>query len=642
MTIDVVFKAIDNITKTTNAISDGLKGVENNVSKFADKAMKLNQTVELFDKMGAAATSITEPYRVFESSMAELSAITGIAGDELADLGKTAREIGVQSGLGAAGAVDAFKLLASQIDVSKIGISGLKDLQKETITLAQASGMSLEEAANSMAGTINQFGLEATEANRVINVLAAGSKYGAAEIPELAQSFKVVGAAASAAGLSVESTAGALEVLSKSNIKGAEAGTSLRNIMLKMQTVLGVDFTKTSLTEALDALKPKLTDATYLSKVFGMENIAAAQYLIGNADAVKEMTDRVTATSVASEQAAINTDTWNHRIEIQKAKFNEFFMSLTESNQGVFQAIQVGSQMCGMFLTFSPILSGATALFGGLTKATSFMKTGIIKLFPSFVTLIAQTWAWTAAMLANPVTWIVVGIMALIAAIAICWVKFAEFRAVIMTAWDTIKGFGQALFDWLLAPFKSVFAIAKGLIGALGALFKGDFSGAMDSIKGGINGSIEAYTKPIQTIVSTVKETPGNYNKHLTEERGKQSKDKNEKAAVSSNGSIENTTPIATIPPIGNNINTVAAPAAGSIDINNVPMPVPASNVQLPSDSSSEQVTINYNPTINISSDMTQKSKDDLLTLIKAQASEVAAIIAEHLRKGERGSYGLS
>lgn len=71
-------------------------------------------------------------------------------------------------------------------------------------------------------------------------------------------------------------------------------------------------------------------------------------------------------------------------------------------------------------------------------------------------------------------------------------------------------------------------------------------------------------------------------------------------------------------------------------------MPVPASNVQLPSDSSSEQVTINYNPTINISSDMTQKSKDDLLTLIKAQASEVAAIIAEHLRKGERGSYGLS
>ena len=79
-------------------------------------------------------------------------------------------------------------------------------------------------------------------------------------------------------GLDVESTAGALEVLSQANLKGSEAGTALRNIILKLNTELGVNLAETSLGTALEALKPKLTDATYLSKLFGMENIAAAQF----------------------------------------------------------------------------------------------------------------------------------------------------------------------------------------------------------------------------------------------------------------------------------------------------------------------------------------------------------------------------
>ena len=93
-------------------------------------------------------------------------------------------------------------------------MDGLNTLQEKSITLAQASGMSLDAAAEALAGTVNQFGLGADQAERVINVLAAGSKYGAAEIGELAQGFKVAGASASAMGLSVEETAGALEVLS--------------------------------------------------------------------------------------------------------------------------------------------------------------------------------------------------------------------------------------------------------------------------------------------------------------------------------------------------------------------------------------------------------------------------------------------
>ena len=136
-------------------------------------------------------------------------------------IAKAARDTGRESGLGAKGAVDAFALLASQIQIDKIGMQGLMQLQKETITLSHASNMSMADAATAMAATINQFGLGAGEANRVINVLAAGSKYGASEIMDLAQSFKVTGSVAASAGLTIEQTAGALEVLSQSNLKGA-------------------------------------------------------------------------------------------------------------------------------------------------------------------------------------------------------------------------------------------------------------------------------------------------------------------------------------------------------------------------------------------------------------------------------------
>lgn len=265
-------KIVQVVEKVDESVQNSTRQITEHVDKSANafgglqkqiERISLTSIIEQVKQLAEGVANLTGPGIGFEQSMADLSSITGIAGDELRDLGKVARQTGKESGLGAQQAANAFALLASQIQVDKIGMEGLKALQQNTITLSHAAGMSMNDAATALAGTINQFGLQATEANRVINILAAGSKYGAAEIVDLSQSFKVVGAAANAAGLTVEDTAGAIEVLSKNNLKGAEAGTALRNIMLKMQTVLGVDFRKNSFSDALDALKPRLTDAAY-------------------------------------------------------------------------------------------------------------------------------------------------------------------------------------------------------------------------------------------------------------------------------------------------------------------------------------------------------------------------------------------
>lgn len=665
MTISVIFDVINKATKPLQDIDKNVKGINSTLSRMQTNMTRMNQTTELLGRMSSSAEQLSKPFIDFESTMADFSALTGVAGKELKQLGEYSRQVGIDSGLGATAAVGAFKLLASQIDVSKVGVEGLKTLHQETITLAQASGISMADAANSMAGTINQFGLAATDANRVINVLAAGSKYGAAEIPELAQSFKVVGAAANAAGLTIEDTAGALEVLSKNNLKGAEAGTALRNIMLKMQTALGVDFEKTSMSQALDALKPKLKDTTYLSKVFGMENIAAAQFLIANSDAVDEMTARVTGTSVAQEQATINTDTWSQKLKIQAAQINDWGISIGESGKGILNIIQVGGQFGAMFTAFTPLVNGGVSVLKSVVSVTGGVVKGIstttrvfkalnaaaavgnmsryyaiLSKFPAVSRLIAvginlqklatggfmplmkgmiaSTWAWTAALLANPITWVVVGIAALVAAIVICWNKFAEFRAGALTTWDVIKGFGVAIFDYMVAPFKVAYDVLKGLIEGIMLMAQGEWKAGFKAMGNGVMDGLTAGVESIKSSFDGFRETTmgieGSYTSHLTDERAKDAAKKSEKGK-------------------SNNDAIVIVPASSykRVEPAYSNMSAPGSTTQM-----------NYSPQITISGDMSEKSKTDLMGLLQDNASYIAGLIKEQNRKEDRLNYGIS
>lgn len=381
----------------TDKISDGLKKIKSlfdgvtsssrqatsQTDKFRSICDKLRNTnilavADMFERVGEAVAGAAAAGMQFRQSVADLSSITGIAGKDLEDLAERSRAIGRESGLGADTAARAYSLLASQIEISRIGMKGLNELAEQSVTLAEASGMSLDAAANALAATVNQFGLSADEAGRVTNVLAAGSKYGAAEIEDLSNSFRIAGATASAMGLSVEATAGALEILSQANLKGHESGTALRNIIIRLNTELGVDLGETSLGKALEALQPKLEDAAYLTKVFGVENIAAAQFLIQNARAVDEMTAKVTGTNTAMEQAAVRTDTQMHKYMQMKAVLEDLKITLTE-HAGILAPIAMvaaeNAQAIAMLrLAFGGLRGGvvrAVVGIAGMVRATA-------------------------------------------------------------------------------------------------------------------------------------------------------------------------------------------------------------------------------------------------------------------------------
>ncbi len=461
-------------THLTGIVDSFKDNTVNSFNKIANEfdVVKYGAWVDVLEEVGNTFSEIAQSGMDFEQSMADLSAITGITGKDLKELEKTARRVGRSSALGASEAAEAFKLLASQISVDKIGIDGLKELQRQTILLSQASGLDLPTAANAMSAAINQFGLDASEAARVVNVLAAGAKYGAAEVPELAQSFKVAGSAAAGAGLDMEQLVGGLEVLSKNAIKGAEAGTAMRNIILRMQTALGVDFSQTSLSEALAALKPKLKDTEFLVKTFGMENVNAAQFLIQNAEAVDEMTGKVTGTNVAMEQAEIRTGTLSHKMAKLKAWVTDLQIGFTKLTGWMMPAVDVSIRLGRAITALIPLMKvlklltwqNIKAMMVGIAMKTKNMVLtlrdislkGILAARTAVVT--AAQWALNLAMSANPIGLIIAGIVALGAAFVWVAKKFGWFGDTFAKIWDWIK-------KKVIEPLKKAIGWIKGLFG---------------------------------------------------------------------------------------------------------------------------------------------------------------------------------
>jgi TP901 family phage tail tape measure protein len=368
----------DQATTNVQKLSVQFKGLFSAASQI--KTIGLVNLAEGIRNISDEIKNAITPGANFQQGIADLEAITGITGTELNTLAEAARSVGKESGLGAAQAVEAFKLLASNIDVSTIGgAAGLKTLQKEVITLSQAAGVDMSTAANTMSFAIQQFQLPVADAARVVNALGAGAKYGAAEIPDLAASLKDAGSVANQAGVSIESTIGAIEVLSQRGIKGGEAGTMLRNVLLKLQTeeIPGVDLKTQGLSGALENMKSVMNDTVTMEKIFGRENITAAQILISQAGAVDEMTKKVTGTNVAYEQAAIRTRTYAHTVAQIRAKIDDLKISIFNATGSILPFVEIGGQIATSFSRIVPALNFMKDAMGGVIGSIGKLITGL-------------------------------------------------------------------------------------------------------------------------------------------------------------------------------------------------------------------------------------------------------------------------
>ncbi len=289
----------------------------------------------------------------FEKALSSLSAITGATGADLEFLGDSAIKMSKKSTKSANEIVKAMELIASSKPELLKNKKALADVTEQTIMLAEASGMELPDAASNLTKAMNQFGLSADEAGRTVNVLAAGSKEGAAAVPEITDAILQFGTVADSANISLEESVGVIETLAEKGINGAEAGTKLRNILVELQK--GADDTNpkiVGLKTALENLGKENLSTAEMAKRFGKENLVAAQILVKSADKVGYYTEKVTGTSVAQEQQIKQTRNLSSIWKNFQNRLDSFFITVGKNssfNDFLSGIIRSGSKIIEIF-----------------------------------------------------------------------------------------------------------------------------------------------------------------------------------------------------------------------------------------------------------------------------------------------------
>lgn len=358
----------------------------------------------------------------FETALQSVSAVTGVTGDGLNDLGERAKNLALQFGGSATTQLEAFQTVLSKFgpDLAKTP-EALGTVSESVNLLAKAAGLDAKASVDALSNSMLQFGVDASdparlaqESGRFINVLAASAKVGAAEIPQVAEAILQAGVAAKGANLSFEETNAAIQQLAVGGKVGSEAGVALRNVIgllikqggpgeealakvgLSAQE-LGKTLTTQGLASALEQLRggvDKLGSdaekAAFKATLFGTENASAAGILLDGVENIKAFTEGVTGTDEALTQAAINSDTL-------AARFDKFKAAIEVGLINAFQAVTpIVKALFDNFETFAPFLAIAAAavVAYGVALAASAASAKLATL---------ATFNFSAALAANPI-----------------------------------------------------------------------------------------------------------------------------------------------------------------------------------------------------------------------------------------------
>lgn len=216
-----------------------------------------------------------------------------------------------------------------------------------------------------------------------------------------------------------------------------------------------------------------------------------------------------------------------------------------QKNQGLASGIMNTILFLGVFLTVTGSVTSVIGLLGGgITRTIGFlsrlkggfetlqiygmyaadgikaMASGLINMVRQGITsamaalpgLISSVWGFTAALLANPVTWIVVGIIALVAALILLWKNWDQVSAFVTNIWNGCVEKVSAGLDKLKNVFKSA-----------GDAVKNTFTNAMNTVKNVASSKMEAVRNVFSNVtaaaVGTVKEKLDNM-KNAYEQNG--------------------------------------------------------------------------------------------------------------------------
>lgn len=333
----------------------------------------------------------------FESAMSAVAAVAGGTDADLKRLSDTALQLGQDttlSGVGATEAAQAMReLAAAGLSVDDIvGGAALGALR-----LASAGGIDVARAAEIASMALANFGLEGKDTARVADLFAAAANSSAISVDDIAEAMKYVGPVANSMGLSIEDVTATIAALGNQGIKGTQAGTALRSMMVslakpskeanKIIKQLGLSFFDAGgemkdlggIAEELKTGMAGLSDqqrAAALATLFGNEALTAATVLYGEGAAgIADWLGKVTEGATAAEVGAKRNANLKGSLEALKSSAETamiaFGMGLTPALQDLAKSFADGVSAAIPFLTALGARLGA-ALRAGIGVLQQF------------------------------------------------------------------------------------------------------------------------------------------------------------------------------------------------------------------------------------------------------------------------------
>ena len=310
-------KSTEQFQKNTSSLGSKLAGGLKTGLSVSAKAI-----AAVSGALGTASVAAIKVGSDFEAQMSRVQAISGATGKELEELRNQAIQLGADTSFSASEAAQGMENLAA----AGFTTSEIMDAMPGLLDLAAAAGEDLAASSDIAASTLRGFGLAASDAGHVADVLAENANRTNSSVAETGEAMKYIAPLARTAGISMEETAAAIGIMANAGIQGSQAGTTLRGAlsrlskptddMVGVMEQLGISFYDSegkmkSLSDQVGMLRTAMQGMTdeqknnVLVTLYGQESLSGMLALINEGEgSLTQLTESFRECDGAAQQAA--------------------------------------------------------------------------------------------------------------------------------------------------------------------------------------------------------------------------------------------------------------------------------------------------------------------------------------------------
>lgn len=460
------------MTRAGSTAKTVASGMENTGRKSALIASGMTAAGLAVAAFGVAAVKMAAD---FDQQMSTVQANTGATSAQMDQLRAAAIEAGASTVYSASDSADAINDLGkagmSVTDILNGGLSG-------ALNLAASDGMAVGDAAEYMANALSMFHLKGSQASQVADTLAAGAGKAVGNVSDFGEALNNCGAQANSFGMNVQETTGVLALFAQNGTIGAEAGTQLNSMLMKLAAPsaeasntmreLGISaydaqhhfVGMANFAGQLQKAEKGLTDEQRNqanATIFGSYAIKAANYLYEAGESgVNKWTKAVSESGYAAEQAAAKNNNLKGDLENLGGSMESLMISVGEGAQGPLRKMVQGLDTLVDAFAGLPsgvqqtlvVMASLAGVFGAVHKAAGNLN-------------------GSTSTMANNIGLAIDPIQRVKTALASAQTAFQMFRASGQSAQEQLESFGTAE-DSATLRSKGFHTVADGLISLMG------------------------------------------------------------------------------------------------------------------------------------------------------------------------------